>query len=91
MCRLGGRLWPLCGHGRPLGSAPGPIRPVLPKGPFIPALRGHAAFTKGRDQDTYMRYGGPYLPPPGPVPPPIEGARTRALLHIGRGPLCAYC
>ena len=43
-----------------------------------------------RDQGTYMRYGG-LIPAPLGALPPFKGARTRALLHIGRGPLCAYC
>ena len=70
----------------------GPIRPVAPGG----ALHTRIAGSCCHYQSGMMRVpicamgGGLYLPSPPGALLPSKGARTRALLHIGRGPLCAY-
>ena len=92
--RLGGRFWLPYGSGRSLGYARALLSPLLPEGPFIPHCGAMLPFPGQPSLGTYIRYerfGGGSLPPPSLVLyPHIEGARTGALLHIGRGPLCAY-
>ena len=92
---LGSRLWLLYGHGRSLGYARALLSPRLPEGPFIPRCGAMLPLPGQHSLGTYIPYerfwGGSFLsPPPLVLYPPIEGARTGALLHIGRGPLCAY-
>ena len=66
------------------------LGPRLPKGALHPRIAGFMLVLPDQhDQGTYMRYGGAHTCPPGALLP-CKGVRTRALLHIGRGPLCAY-
>ena len=82
------------GSGRSLSYARALLSPRLPEGPSIPRCGAMLPFPGQPSLSTYIRYerfgGGSPASPPLVLYPPIEGARTGALLHIGRGPLCAY-
>ena len=75
--------------GGPLVLPRARLGPRLPKGPFIPHSGGHTGVTPPALLGYLYALWGLIPAPPGALPP-CKGVRPRALLHIGRGPLCAY-